>query len=86
MPLTLLRFCAINSATLQVAAQDNTTNDTYQNVMFVSQQAFGLASAREVTIKAEEHSELQQLYWTATHRIAAKVLDNKAWVRVSCAQ
>ncbi len=70
----------------QVAAQDNTTNDTYQNIMFVNQQAFGLGVAREVTVKAEEHSELQQLYWTATHRIVGKVLDNKAWCRVSCAQ
>ena len=70
----------------QVAAQDNTTNDTYQNVMFVPLQAFGLGVGREVTVKAEEHSELQQVYWTATHRIVAKVLDNAAYVRVSCAQ
>lgn len=70
----------------QVAAQDNTTNDTYQNIMFVNQQAFGLGVAREVTVKAEEHSELQQVYWTATHRIVSKVLDNKSWCRVSCAQ
>lgn len=70
----------------QVYAQDNTTNDTYQNVMFVNQQAFGLGVAREVTVKAEEHSELQQVFWTATHRIVGKVLDNKAYCRVSCAQ
>lgn len=70
----------------QVAAQDNTTNDTYQNIMFVPNQAFALGVGREVTIKAEEHSELQQLYWTATHRIIAKVLDNKAWCRISAAQ
>jgi hypothetical protein len=70
----------------QVAAQDNTTSDTYQNVMFVNQQAFGLGVGREVTVKAEEHSELQQVYWTATHRIVSKVLDNAAYVRVSCAQ
>ena len=70
----------------QMAAQDNTTNDTYQNVMFVPQQAFALGVGREVTVKAEEHSELQQLYWTSTHRIVSKVLDNKAWCRISCAQ
>lgn len=70
----------------QVHAQTNTSNNTYRNVMFVNQQAFGLGVAREVTVKAEEHSELQQLYWTATHRIVGKVLDNNAIVRVSAAQ
>ena len=70
----------------QVAAQDNTTNDTYQNIMFVPQQAFALGVGREVTVQAEPHSELQQIYWTSTHRIVSKVLDNKAWVRISCAQ
>ena len=69
----------------QVATQTNTTNNTNQNIMFVNQQAFGLGVGREVTVKAEEHSELQQVYWTATHRIVSKVLDNKAWCRVSCA-
>lgn len=70
----------------QVYARTNTTNNTYQNVMFVPQQAFALGVGREVTVKAEEHSELQQVYWTSTHRIVAKVLDNNAWCRVSCAQ
>ncbi len=70
----------------QVAAQDNTTSDTYQNIMFVPQQAFALGVGREVTVQAEPHSELQQIYWTSTHRIVSKVLDNKAWCRISCAQ
>lgn len=70
----------------QVYAMDNTTNDTYQNILFVPQQTYGLAAAREFTVKAEEHSELQQLYYTATHRIKASILDNKSWVRLSCKQ
>ena len=70
----------------QVKAQANTTNATYRNIMFVPQQAAGLAVSRDLTIKAEEHSELQQLYYTSTHRIAGKIIDNKGWVRISCAQ
>jgi hypothetical protein len=75
--------------TNKVKAQDNTTNDTYRNVMFVPGETFGLAASRDLTVKAEEHSELQQLYWTATHRIKGKVFDSggvDSAVRVSCAQ
>jgi hypothetical protein len=70
----------------QVKAQDNTTNDTYRNVLAVKGVAFGLASAREVAMEAQRRNELQQLIISGTHRIKSVVIDETASCRISSAQ
>jgi hypothetical protein len=67
----------------QVKHKDNTTNDTYRNIMFVPGRSFALASGRELTIAVEPHSELSQFYWVPSHRIAGKCKDEASIARVS---
>lgn len=69
----------------QVHLQDNTTNDTYRNVMAVKNVAFGMGSARNVMIEAQRRNELQQLLISGTHRVKSAVIDEKASCRVSSA-
>lgn len=69
-----------------VKAQDNTTNDTYRNVMTVKGIALGLASARDITFEAQRRNELQQILITANQRVKGAVIDETATARISTAQ
>ena len=66
-------------------AQNNTTNDTYRNLMFVKG-AFGIASARDMAMEAQRRNEVQQVIISGTQRVAVKTLDEKQVVRISSAQ
>jgi hypothetical protein len=68
-----------------VTAQNNTTNDTYRNIMFVKG-AFGIATARDMSMEAQRRNEVQQVVISGTQRIAVKTLDEKQVVRISSAQ
>jgi hypothetical protein len=70
----------------QVKAQDNTTNDTYRNVMAVKGAAFGMAAARDVTMEAQRRNEIQQIVLSGTHRVKSVVIDESASCRISSAQ
>jgi hypothetical protein len=69
----------------QVHFQDNTTNDTYRNVMAVRGVAFGMGAARNVTVEAQRRNELQMLLLSGTHRIKSVVIEEKASARISSA-
>jgi hypothetical protein len=69
----------------QVHLQDNTTNDTYRNVMAVKGVAFGMGAARNVTVEAQRRNEIQSLLLSGTHRVKSVVIDEKASCRVSSA-
>lgn len=70
----------------QVKAQDNTTNDTYRNVLAVKGVAFGMASARDVAMEAQRRNEVQQVIVSGTHRVKSVVIDESASCRISSAQ
>lgn len=70
----------------QVKAQDNTTNDTYRNVLAVKGVAFGMASARNVAMEAQRRNEVQQVIVSGTHRVKSVVIDETASCRISSAQ
>lgn len=70
----------------QVKAQDNTTNDTYRNVMAVKGATFGMASARDVTMEAQRRNEIQQIILSGTHRVKSVIIDESASCRISSAQ
>ncbi|NWG38087.1 hypothetical protein [Nitrososphaera sp.] len=70
----------------QVKAQDNTTNDTYRNVLAVKGVAFGMASARNVAMEAQRRNEVQQVIVSGTHRVKSVVVDETASCRISSAQ
>jgi hypothetical protein len=67
----------------QVRLQDNTTNDTYRNVMAVKGVAFGMGAARNVTVEAQRRNELQSVILSGTHRVKSVVIDEKASCRIS---
>jgi len=69
----------------QVKAKTNTTNHTYRNLLFVKG-AFGIATARDMTMEAQRRNEVQQVVVSGTQRIAVKTLDEKMVVRISSAQ
>jgi hypothetical protein len=62
---------------------DRTTNDSARAVMAVKGQAFGMASARDITMEASRRNELQQVFLTGTQRVKSVVLDEKATCRIS---
>lgn len=69
-----------------VAAKDNTTIDTFRNVMAVKGIWAGLASARDVTFEAQRRNELQQILITATQRVKSAIIDETSTCRISSGQ
>ena len=70
----------------QVKAQDNTTNDTYRNVMAVKNVAFGMGAARSLSMEAQRRNEVQQIIISGTHRVKSVVIAEDASCRISSAQ
>jgi hypothetical protein len=58
----------------------------YDAVLAVKGEAFGLASARDITLEAQRRNELQQVFITANQRIVAAEINAEAWVRISTKQ
>lgn len=77
--------CQIVS-TNSVSTTDNTTNDTYHNLMVVPGISIGTASKRELTVKFHEVPEDNQIRVTANWRFKAGVVDASSIVRLSTAQ
>lgn len=69
-----------------VHAQDNTTNDTYRNVMGVKGHTFALGSKRELTIDMRKIPNESAFDWTWTQRKNAVAFDTASFVRISSAQ
>ncbi len=69
-----------------VTAQDNSTNDTYRNLVFAKGSAFGCASARDLQMESSRRNEVQQVIISGSHRSAVKTIDELAVCRVSSAQ
>jgi hypothetical protein len=72
-------------ATNQVHAQDNTTNDTYRNVLAMKG-SIGLAVAADLQIEAQRRPDLSALYVGARHRLKGAVIDETMTCRMSSAQ
>lgn len=73
-------------STNSVATMDNTTNDTYRNILCVPGITFGSASKRELNVKFHEIPEDNQIRVTANWRFKAGVIDASSMVRISSAQ
>lgn len=73
-------------STNSVAVKDNTTNDTYRNILCVPGITFGSASKRELNVKFHEIPEDNQIRVTANWRFKAGVVDASSMVRISSAQ
>lgn len=72
-------------ATNKVAAQDNTTNDTYRNVLAMKG-SIGLAVAADLQIEAQRRPDLSAVKVGARHRIKGAVIDETMTCRMSSAQ
>jgi hypothetical protein len=72
-------------ATNKVAAQDNTTNDTYRNVLMMKG-SIGLAVAADLQIEAQRRPDLSAVKVGARHRIKGAVIDETMTCRMSTAQ
>ncbi|MCI0561655.1 MAG: hypothetical protein MN733_24465, partial [Nitrososphaera sp.] len=70
----------------QVKAQDNTTNDTFRNVMALKNVAFGMGAARSLSMEAQRRNEVQQIVISGTHRVKSVVIAEDATCRISSAQ
>lgn len=68
-----------------VAAQDNTTNDTYRNVLAMKG-SIGLAVAADLQIEAQRRPDLSAVKVGARHRIKGAVIDETMTCRISTAQ
>lgn len=68
-----------------VAAQDNTTNDTYRNILAVKG-SIGLAVAADLQIEAQRRPDLSAVKVGARHRIKGAVIDETMTCRISSAQ
>lgn len=73
-------------STNSVATMDNTTNDTYRNIMCVPGITFGSASKRELNVKFHEIPEDNQVRVTANWRFKSGVIDASSLVRISSSQ
>lgn len=71
--------------TNKVAAQDNTTNDTFRNVLIVKG-SIGLAVAADLQLEAQRRPDLSAVKVAARHRIKAAVIDETMTTRISSAQ
>ena len=72
-------------ATNQVHAQDNTTNDTFRNILAMKG-TIGLAVAAELQIEAQRRPDLSAVTIGARHRIKGAVIDETMTARMSSAQ
>lgn len=72
-------------ATNQVHAQDNTTNDTFRNVLAMKG-VIGLAVAAELQIEAQRRPDLSAVFVGARHRLKAAIIDETMTSRMSSAQ
>lgn len=72
--------------TNQVNAKDNTTNDTYRNVMAIKGVGLGIATGRDVLFEAQRRNEIQQVLVSATQKVKGAVIEETATVRISGAQ
>ena len=68
-----------------IVNQDNTTNDTLRNLLFVKG-AFGIASGRDLSMESQRDNAVQQVIISGTQRLAVKCIDEKQVCRVSTAQ
>ena len=69
----------------KVAAKDNTTNDTYRNILMVKG-IVGLAVAADVQIEAQRRPDLAAVNIGARMRIAGAIIDESMIVKISTAQ
>lgn len=69
----------------KVAAQDNTTNDTYRNILAMKG-AIGLAVAADLQIEAQRRPDLSAVKVGARHRIKGAAIDETMTARISSAQ
>jgi hypothetical protein len=72
-------------ATNKVAAQDNTTNDVYRNVLMMKG-SIGLAVAADLQIEAQRRPDLSAVKVGARHRLKGAVIDETMTCRMSTAQ
>jgi len=72
-------------ATNQVHAQDNTTSDTFRNVLAMKG-IIGLAVAADLQIEAQRRPDLSAVFIGARHRLKAAIIDETMTVRMSSAQ
>jgi len=72
-------------ATNAVAAQDNTTNDTFRNILMMKG-SIGLAVAADLQIEAQRRPDLSAVKVGARHRIKGAVIDETMTARMSTAQ
>ena len=73
-------------STNSIAAQDNTTNDTYRNIMCIPGITFGSASKRTLNVKFHEIPEANQIGVTANWRFKGGVIDASSMVQISSSQ
>jgi hypothetical protein len=73
-------------STNSVATKDNTTNDTYRNIMCIPGITFGSASKRVLNVKFHEIPENNQIGVTANWRFKSGVIDASSMVRISSSQ
>jgi len=72
-------------ATNAVAAQDNTTNDTFRNVLAMKG-SIGLAVAADLQIEAQRRPDLSAVNVGARHRLKAAIIDETMTCRMSTIQ
>ena len=72
--------------TNSVATMDNTTNDTYRNIMCVPGITFGSVAKRELNVKFHEIPEANQIGITANWRFKAGTIDADSFVQISSSQ
>lgn len=72
--------------TNSVATMDNTTNDTYRNIMCVPGITFGSVAKRELNVKFHEIPEANQIGITANWRFKAGTVDADSFVQISTSQ
>ena len=69
----------------RVAAQSNSTNDTYRNILAMKG-VIGLAVAADLQIEAQRRPDLSAIFVGARHRIKGAVIDPTMTVQISTAQ
>lgn len=72
--------------TNSVATMDNTTNDTYRNIMCVPGITFGTVAKRILNVKFHEIPENNQIGITANWRFKAGTIDASSFVQISSSQ
>lgn len=73
-------------ATNSVATMDNTTNDTYRNILCVPGITFGSVAKRELNVKFHEIPENNQIGITANWRFKSGTIDADSFVQISSSQ